>query len=68
MKSTESGNSGFSAEMFLLIYHLSAFDPLKNAASNHLFIRSKTREGLRSDIINMEFGFVALVIGVLIKE
>ena len=68
MKSTESGNSGFSLRKLLLMYHLLASDPLKNAASNHLFIRSETREGLRSDIIDIEFGFVASAIGVLIKE
>lgn len=51
-----------------LMCHLLAFDPLKNAASNHLFMGSETREGLRSDIMNVEFGFVASAIGVLIEE
>jgi hypothetical protein len=68
MKSTESGNSGFSLRKLPLMYHLLASGPLKNAASNHLFMRSETGEGLRSDIMNVEFGFVASAIGVSIKE
>jgi hypothetical protein len=68
MKSTESGNSGFSISKLPLMYHLWAFRPLKNAASNHLLMRSETREGLRSNIMNVEFGFVASAIGVSIKD
>lgn len=68
MESTQSGNSGFSKMIVPLMCHLLAFDPLKNAASNHLFMGSETREGLRSDIMNVEFGFVASAIGVLIEE
>jgi hypothetical protein len=49
------------------MYHLSASRPLKSAASNLLFMRSETGEGLRSDIMNVEFGFVASAIGVSIK-
>lgn len=69
MKSTESGNSGFSLTKLPSKYHLFlASGPLKNAALNHLFMRSETGEGLRSDIMNVEFGFVASATGVSIKE
>jgi hypothetical protein len=66
MKSTVSGNSGFSFKKPQLMCHLLASCPFKDAASNHLFM-SETGEGLRSDIMNVEFGFVASAIGVSIK-
>jgi hypothetical protein len=68
MKSIESRNSGFSLRTLILMYHLWACRPSKNLASNHLFLRSETGEGLRSDIMSVEFRFVASAIGVSIKE
>jgi hypothetical protein len=68
MKSTESGNAGFRLRRLILMYHLWACRLSKNLASNHLFLRSETGEGLRSDIMNVEFRFVASAIGVSIKE
>jgi hypothetical protein len=73
MKSTESGNFGFNLRMGPFMYHLLGFRSLNNSvpnhsASNHLFMRSESEEGLRSDIMNVEFGFVALAIGASMNE